>query len=132
MILVDTSVWIDFFNGILSSEVRSLNNILGNQPVMVGDLILIEILQGFRQEKDLIKAKELLECLEYRDMSNRALAYQSAQNYRLLRQKGITVRKTMDVMIATFCIENRVELLHADHDFDPMREHLGLKVFQAK
>ena len=130
MILVDTSVWIDFFNGVHSPAVSALDDLLGSHPVMTGDLILIELLQGFRHSKDLIKAKKLLECLEYRDMSSKALAYQSAENYRLLRQKGVTIRKTIDVMIATFCIENQIELLHTYRDFDPIQEHLGLKTIE--
>ncbi len=131
MIFVDTSVWIDFFNGVDSPEVRVLDQILDQQQIVMGDLILIELLQGFRHTRDFNKAKKLLDCLEYRDMSNKNLAYQSAQNYRTLRQKGVTIRKTIDVMIATFCIENHFELLHSDRDFDPMAKHLGLKVVKS-
>jgi predicted nucleic acid-binding protein len=127
MILVDTSVWIDFFNGVQTAAVSKLETLLGSRPVMTGDLILIELLQGFRHSKDVVKARKLLECLEYRDMSNKELAYQSAENYRLLRKKGVTIRKTIDVMIATFCIENQIELLHSDRDFDPIQQYLGLK-----
>lgn len=129
MILVDTSVWIDFFNGVPSREVQALDAALDKQQIVIGDLILIELLQGFRHTRDFNKAKNLLDCLEYRDMSNKNLAYQSAQNYRTLRQKGVTIRKTIDVMIATFCIENHFELLHSDRDFDPIEKYLGLKVF---
>ncbi len=129
MVLVDTSVWVNFFNGIESPEVSMLDHILGSQQLVTGDLILIELLQGFRHTRDFNKAKALLESLEYRDMSNKKLAYQSAQNYRTLRQKGVTIRKTINVMIATFCIEHNLELLHSDRDFDPMEKYLGLRVF---
>lgn len=129
MILVDTSVWINFFNGVESPEVSVLDHTLGARQLITGDLILIELLQGFRHTRDFNKARTLLESLEYRDMSNKNLAYQSAQNYRTLRQKGVTIRKTIDVMIATFCIENDLELLHSDRDFEPMKKHLGLRIF---
>jgi predicted nucleic acid-binding protein len=129
MMVVHTSVWIDFFNGTASREASILDYYLDKQQIIIGDLILVELLQGFRHSQELRRAQTLLECLEYQDMSNKTLAYQSAQYYRSLRQKGITVRKTIDVMIATFCIENRYTLLHRDQDFDVMREHFGLQVF---
>ncbi len=131
MVLVDTSVWIDFFNGVQTPSMTALQRLLGKHPIVIGDLILIELLQGFRHARDVVKAKTLLECLEYRDMSNKDLAYQSAENYRFLRQKGVTVRKTIDVMIATFCIENQIVLLHSDRDFDAMQQHLNLKIWPA-
>lgn len=131
MVFVDTSVWVDFFNGVNSQEVQLLDQILDQQQIVTGDLILVELLQGFRHTRDFNQAKKLLDSLEYRDMSNKNLAYQSAQNYRSLRQKGVTIRKTIDVMIATFCIENHFELLHSDRDFDPMVKYLGLKVLKS-
>ena len=128
MIVVDTSVWIDFFNGVSSREASLLDYYLSAQRIVMGDLILVELLQGFRTTKSLNQAKQLLESLEYRDMLNKQLAYQAADYYRLLRQKGITVRKTMDVMIATFCIEHHLPLLHRDQDFNLMVKPLGLNV----
>ncbi len=128
MILVDSSVWIDFFNGVESPQVSLLDASLGEVPILVGDLILTEVLQGFRQARDFNAAKTALEQFEYRDMLGRDIALQSAENYRLLRRQGITVRKTIDVVIATFCIENGIALLHADKDFDPMEKVLGLSV----
>ena len=131
MILVDSSVWIDFFNGVDSHQVAILDASLGEVPILVGDLILTEVLQGFRHARDFNAAKSALEQFEYRDMVGRDIALQSAENYRLLRRHGLTVRKTIDVIIATFCVENGVALLHADRDFDPMEKILGLSVVKG-
>ena len=128
MILVDSSVWIDFFNGVESPQVAVLDAILGEVPILVGDLIMTEVLQGFRRAKHFNAAKTALEQFEYRDMLGRDIAVQSAENYRLLRRSGITPRKTIDVVIATFCVQNGAALLHADRDFDPMEQILGLSV----
>ena len=126
MIVVDTSVWIDFFNGNASREVSILDYYLDQEQIVIGDLILVELLQGFRKERDLNQVNTLLACLTYRDMTNRSLAYQAAEHYRILRQKGITIYKTIDVMIATFCIENQLPLLHRDKDFESIKIHLPL------
>lgn len=126
MILVDSSVWIDFFNGADTPQVTLLDNMLGDTPILVGDLILTEVLQGFKSNKDFETAKQALECFEFREMVGKDIALRSAENYRRLRKSGITVRKTIDVVIATFCIENSVWLLHSDRDFDPMEDILGL------
>lgn len=128
MILVDSSVWIDFFNGVESPQVAILDASLGEVPVLVGDLILTEVLQGFRSTRDFNAAKAALEQCEFRDMLGRDIALQSAENYRLLRRQGIMVRKTIDVIIATFCVQNGIALLHANRDFDPMEKVLGLSV----
>jgi hypothetical protein len=128
MILVDSSVWIDFFNGVESPQVAVLDTRLGEVPILVGDLIMTKVLQGFRQARDFNAAKSALEQFEYRDMLGRDIAVQSAENYRHLRRSGITPRKTIDVVIATFCVQNDVSLLHADRDFDPMEKILGLSV----
>jgi hypothetical protein len=127
MILVDSSVWIDFFNGRTSRETDLLDGLLESDLLLTGDIILTEVLQGFRAESDFRRAKRALDQLEFRPMLGRAIALKSAANYRVLRAKGITVRKTIDMLIATFCIENRHELLHADRDFDPIQQHLGLR-----
>jgi predicted nucleic acid-binding protein len=127
VILVDSSVWIDFFNGRVSAHTDLLARLIPRQTLLVGDLIYVEILQGFRHDRDFERARQALDELPYADMLGRELALASAQNYRLLRQRGVTIRKTIDVMIATFCIRNGHVLLHGDRDFAPMREHLGLQ-----
>lgn len=126
MIVVDSSVWVDYFNGTETRETALLDGILGLEPVMVGDLILVEVLQGFHADRDVRRARMVLDTLLF-DMLGRSIALASAANYRALRGKGITVRKTIDVLIATFCIENGHVLLHSDRDFVPIEEHLGLK-----
>ena len=127
MILVDSSVWIDFFNGRAGRETDLLDDLIESDLLLTGDIILTEVLQGFRAESDFCRAKRALDRLEFRPMLGRAIALKSATNYRILRAKGITVRKTIDMLIATFCIENRHELLHSDRDFDPIQQHLGLR-----
>ena len=127
MILVDSSVWIDYFNGKSSQETDQLDALLGVEPVAIGDLILSEVLQGFRNDRDYATAKELLTGLTVYDMLGAARAVQVADNYRALRKMGITVRKTADTIIATFCIERSLPLLFSDKDFEPFVKHLGLQ-----
>ena len=117
MIVVDSSVWIGYFNGTRTSQTDWLDSALGNIPIIMGDLILTEVLQGFQREKDFKIAKDLLLAMPFMAMGGRALALESAMNYRTLRQKGVTVRKTIDVMIGTFCIHHTLPLLHDDEDF---------------
>ena len=126
MIIVDTSVWIDYFNGKHSKETDSLDTILGNQEILIGDLILTEILQGFQEDRLFREAQSMLESFPVVPMLGMQLAIKSATNYRILRKRGATVRKTIDVMIGTYCIEHHIPLLYADRDFDPMVRHLGL------
>jgi len=128
MILVDSSVWIDYFNGRDSRETDLLDSLLGSEPLLTGDLILTEVLQGFRRDRDFRRARAALERLVFAPMVGHAIAVGSAANYRSLRRKGLTVRKTIDVLIATFCIENSHTLLHSDRDFDAMVDGLGLEV----
>ena len=128
MLIVDSTVWIDYFNGAETPQVEFLNRVLDKVPILVGDLILAEVLQGFHHDADFKTAHRLLTRFTQAQMVNPALAVQSAHNYRLLRQKGITVRKTIDSLIATYCIENDHELLHNDSDFDGYEKHLGLLV----
>ncbi|WP_306253726.1 PIN domain nuclease [Parvularcula sp. IMCC14364] len=128
MILVDSSVWIDFFNGAETPQVNLLDANLGEHPILIGDLILTEVLQGFRSDKDFETAKQALDQFECRAMVGHGIALKSAENYRHLRKADITVRKTIDVLIATFCIENSLSLLHSDRDFEPMENVLGLAV----
>ena len=130
MILVDTSVWIDYFNGRPTDEANLLYEILGHEPILVGDLILAEVLQGFRAEEDFREALRILQTFEFREMLGRSVAIASARNYQALRARGVTVRKPIDVLIGTFCLLNGHELLHSDRDFDPMTKHLGLKVLK--
>jgi predicted nucleic acid-binding protein len=126
MILVDTSVWIDYFNGNENEYTDALDKALINGTVAIGDLIFLEILQGFRNDKDYKRAKATLGMLDQYEMFNCNLSIKCADNYRALRKKGITIRKTTDVIIATFCIENQLPLLFSDRDFMPFVEKLGL------
>ena len=128
MILVDSSVWIDYFNGIQTSQTDWLDSSLGNTPIIIGDLILTEVLQGFQSDKDFKIAKDLLWGIPFMAMGGQQLALESAMNYRFLKKKGVTVRKTIDVIIGTFCIHNQFTLLHCDRDFDPMVKFLGLEI----
>lgn len=128
MILVDTSVWIDYFNGADTRQSSQLDLLLDTERLIIGDLIITELLQGFRTDKEIAAVHEIISLLEYRDLVGRKIAEQSAQNYRFLRKKGVTVRKTIDVIIGTFCIENGHFLLHNDQDFVPMQNFLSLKV----
>jgi len=130
MIVVDTSAWIDYFRGIVAPHTDILDTELQKNRIITGDLIIVELLQGFRNRKEYVQARKLIETLEYRDLAGKAIALKTAANFRLLRSKGITIRKTIDVIIATFCIENKFRLIHNDHDFDPMEKYLGLKVMK--
>ena len=127
MILVDSSVWIDFFNGTENAETNKLNEILGLEVVVIGDLILTEVLQGFRSDTDYKLVKNVLTSLTVHDLLGKELAIKSANNFRKLRKKGITIRKTADVIIATYCIENKIPLLFTDKDFMPFVDNLRLK-----
>ncbi len=127
MIVVDSSVWIDYFNGVQTRETALLDDILGLEPIVIGDLVLAQVLQGFRSDHDVRRARTALDTLIFEPMVGRDIALVSAGNYRTLRAKGVTVRKTIDMLIATFCMENRHILLHSDRDFDPIKEHLGLE-----
>ncbi len=127
MIFVDSSVWIDYFNGNITEETNKLDSILGSSPVCIGDIVLAEVLQGFRNDKDFNTAKEFLSSLIIVNVLDTSTAFKSANNFRILRKKGITVRKTIDVIIATYCIDNNIPLLYSDRDFIPFQEHLNLK-----
>ena len=128
MILVDSSVWIDYFGGAASPEADQLDALLGIEPLITGDLILAEVLQGFSSDSDFRHARKLLESFEVVPLTGHEVCVQAADNVRTLRRKGVTVRKTIDTVIATCCIRNGYALLHSDRDFDPFVEHLGLRV----
>lgn len=130
MILVHTTVWIDYFNGVQSWQVDALDSFLSEELVLIGDIILAEILQGFDKESDYKKAKEALDPFECMDLGGKKLAIKTADNFRYLRSKGVTIRKTVDMLIGTWCIESKVELLHNDKDFDQIALHLPLKVIR--
>ena len=127
MIFVDSSVWIDYFRGITTKETELLDELLGVEPIVIGDLVLAEVLQGFKSDRDFNQAKKLLTSLVMVDMLGQEIAIQAARNFRFLRERGITVRKTIDTVIATYCIENDLALLHSDRDFDAFVEHLNLR-----
>ena len=126
MIVVDSSVWVDFFNGIETKETDRLQSLLGVEPIIIGDLILAEVLQGFRLDRDYRRALELFQDFPVVGMVGPEMAVQSARNYRSMRKRGITIRKTIDVMIATYCIYHSLALLYSDLDFRPFAEYLGL------
>ncbi len=127
MILVDSSVWIDYFRGTPTPQTDTLDALLGNEPLVTGDLILTEVLQGFASERDFNMARKLLTSLDMVNLAGRDIAIQAARNFRALRALGITVRKTIDTIIATRCIESGFMLLYSDKDFDPFVQHLGLR-----
>jgi len=130
VILVDSSVWIDYFNGRATPEADLLDRLLGAERLLIGDLIFAEVLQGFRSESDFSRVLRLLGTLEFSPMVGREIAILAAQNYRRLRARGVTVRKTIDALIATFCIARSHVLLHSDRDFDAFERHLGLGVLR--
>ncbi len=126
MILVDTSVWIDYLNGKENSPTNILDKALIDGSVAIGDLILLEILQGIKAEREYKKTRTALATLDQYEMFGHKMVEKCADNFRFLRKKGITIRKTNDVIIATFCIKNNLPLLFSDRDFIPFVDHLGL------
>lgn len=128
MTIVDTTVWIDFFGGIVNPETTWLREQAGRVSPGLTDLILCEVLQGIRDDFTFARVRRELLSLNVFDSGGASIAVAAARNYRALRQRGYTVRKTVDCLIATFCIETGFELLHRDRDFDPFEEHLGLRV----
>jgi predicted nucleic acid-binding protein len=127
VILVDSSVWIDYFRGNATTQADQLDSLLGTEPLAIGDLILTEVLQGFDSERDFRQAHKLLISMEVVVLGGQDIAVRTARNYRALRAQGVTVRKTIDTIIATRCIESGYALLHSDHDFEPFVKHLGLR-----
>ena len=127
MILVDSSVWIDYFNGMPTQETIRLDGLLGQDVAAIGDLILVEVLQGFRSDSDFKAAKQALSKLPSFDLLGQKRAERAAMRYRKLRKNGVTIRKTVDIIIASFCIDEGFPLLFSDRDFLPMVKYLGLK-----
>jgi predicted nucleic acid-binding protein len=125
--LVDSSVWIDYFKGTVTPQTEKLDSLLGREPLAIGDLILVEVLQGFADERSFKQARKMLTSLTVVDLCGQEIAIQAARNFRTLRSLGVTVRKTIDTVIATRCIESGYALLHDDRDFDPFAAHLGLR-----
>ena len=121
-------MWIDYFNGSVTAHTDLLDRLLGREPLAIGDLILTEVLQGFAEERDFERARKILTSLTVIELGGEEIAIQAAKNFRALRNLGVTVRKTIDTVIATRCIESRYDLLHDDRDFDPFAKHLGLRV----
>jgi predicted nucleic acid-binding protein len=132
MILVDSSVWIDFFRNKPTLQAEWLDRNLGVEGLVVGDLILAEVLQGFKDDKGFNEAKRLLGQLEQVTVAGTDLAIEAARNYRRLRAIGVTVRGTVDVLIATRCLANGLRLLHSDRDFDAFEQHLGLRAVNCE
>jgi len=127
LIFLDSTVLIDYFNGKDNWQVEKLDAILGKEIVVIGDYVITEVLQGFRDDKEFQKAKTIQNSFPCFNICDKDIAIQSANNFRTLRKKGITVRKTIDAIIATFCIRNNFSLLHNDKDFEPFEKHLKLK-----
>lgn len=132
MILVDSTVLIDYFNGRENWQVEKLDELLGKEILLIGDYILVEVLQGFRSDKDYEAARNVLSSFPCMNLCGEEIAIKAANNYRILRKKGVTVRKTIDVIIGTYCIENDVRLLHNDKDFFALEKYLGLKSIVLK
>lgn len=128
MILVDSSVWIAHLRGQATAATAKLEAAAVREPLLVGDLILLEILQGARDEVHAARIERALRQYAVVSLLDDELAPRAAHNYRQLRNLGITIRKTADIIIGTYCIERGHALLHDDRDFAPLGEHLGLKV----
>jgi predicted nucleic acid-binding protein len=127
MILVDSSVWIDYFNGQDLPHTQMVDSILGKREIVVTELVFTEVLQGFRLRKEFDAALKVLQSFRFESISGRDVAVQAARNFVHLRSIGFNVRKTIDTLIATKCIMSGLELLHNDRDFTPFEEHLGLR-----
>ncbi len=128
MIAIDSSAWIAHLRNVDSKPVRVLRSLFGETELLIGDIVLLEVLQGARDEAHAVRIAHELNEFDIVEMLDQEIAVQAAHNYRALRGKGITIRKTVDLIIGTFCIEHGHTLLHDDRDFEPMRTHLGLLV----
>jgi len=131
MVIIDTTVWIDYLRGSQNPETNWLNRELDRQRLGLTDLILCEVLQGIRDDRSFTQVHRALRRFEIFETGSVGLAVAAARNFRRLRQQGHTVRKTVDCLIATFCLQGRHSLLHRDRDFDPFEHLLGLPVIHA-
>lgn len=131
MILVDSSVWIDFFNARQTPHTLFLKSSIGNAQLLIGDIILAEVLQGFDTDREFESALDRLRQFDPLAIASRDVAIEAARNHRRLRGLGITIRKAIDTLIATRCVMGGVALLYRDRDFDPFVRHLGLKSAMA-
>ncbi len=131
MILVDTSVWIDYFNGVSTKQTEILDRVLSKETVLIGDIILTEILQGFDRDNEFRLARQALDPLDCVHLGGKTLAVKAASDFRFLRSKGVTIRKTVDMLIGSWCIEHDVALLHHDKDFDQMATQLPLQIYMG-
>lgn len=127
MVFVDSSVWIDYFRSVASRQTAELDSLLGSEELAVGDLVVAEVLQGFSNRRQFDSVRRLLTRFDQVTIGGYAIAVRAAENYLALRERGVAVRKTIDTLIATRCIEDGYALLHSDRDFEPFVEHLGLK-----
>lgn len=132
MILVDSSVWIAFFRNQPTAQVEWLDKNLGVEGLLVGDLILAEVLRGFKDDRGFNEARRLLGRLQHVSLCGEDLAVEAARNFRKLRHHGITIRGTIDVIIATRCLVDGFRLLHSDRDFDAFATQLGLRVVDCE
>jgi predicted nucleic acid-binding protein len=131
LILVDSSVWIDYLRGTTTPQTVRLDGLLCTSPLGIGDLILTEVLQGCGSDKEFNAVRRLFSALHFVTLGGEDAAVQAARNARKLRSVGVTVRKTIDTVIATRCLLDDMELLHCDRDFDPFERHLGLRVVRC-
>jgi len=127
MVLVDSSVWIDYLKGVETAQVRWLDVKLGTEPVAIGDLIFTQVLQGCGTDRHFDAVRKSLGALHQVAIGGEDVKIEAARNYRRLRQLGVTPRKTIDTLIATRCIVSQLVLLHSDRDFEPFEAHLGLR-----
>ncbi len=132
MLIVDSSVCIDFFNDKSTPQTDLLSQVIGRQEIGLSDIILCEVLQGFRAQSEFEGAREALLRFSVFPIGGVEIAIKAADYYRSLRRQGITVRKTVDCLLATFIIENGHSLLHNDRDFDHFVEHFGMPVIKAR
>ncbi len=130
MVIVDTSAWIEYFRDGVPTVVQGVDHCLDRDLVGIGDLVYCEVMQGLRSRHLQQKVSSLLLSLPKYEMVGFSIAEKSARNYRLLRSRGVTVRKTIDVLVGTFCVENRFQIIHHDKDFDLMAAHIGLETYK--
>jgi predicted nucleic acid-binding protein len=128
VVIVDSSVWITFLNGFTTPESQWLDFKLDRERIGLTTLMLAEVLQGLRDDREAAAVQTELMKFEIIELHDAALAVEAARHYRLLRQRGITIRKTVDLLVACFCIRDEHSLLHSDRDYDPFEQHLGLQV----